>query len=94
MRAAGIVLVAAGGGGIIAGASLLLISAAEHDLGARGEGWHLPAGIAFLVFGVASTGVGIPLWVVGGRRVRDPDLLPLAPEVSLSPTGGSLTWRF
>ncbi|MBW2528423.1 MAG: hypothetical protein JRI23_29880 [Deltaproteobacteria bacterium] len=51
------------------------------------------AGIS-IAAGAGLAAIGIPLAVIGSRHERRDVATPLAPTVSVGPTGGSLTWRW
>jgi hypothetical protein len=52
------------------------------------------AGIASIAFSVAAMGAGLPLLVVGSKKVPDRGDASLVPAVRFGSGGGSLSWSF
>jgi hypothetical protein len=101
MMVAGIVLTSVGALGLVVGG--VLISQANNDATrtcvagpcdpTNDDKRKLGIGVA--VVGLASLGVGIPLLVIGARKVPV-EQQPTAwqPRLELGPTSGRLTWSF
>jgi hypothetical protein len=109
MMGIGITLLAAGGSGLIMGTSMFSAGGkTTYDYPpCSPDGFTCPdpvistntglrnAGIAALVLGTASIAVGIPLVVIGGKRVPDNDPpTALLPVVRVGAGGGGMTWQF
>jgi hypothetical protein len=105
---AGIIATSAGAIGLVAGG---VVAAAAHDAtliycdtnlgltecGAKDNAARMRAGVALLIAGGVGVGVGIPLWIFGGRRVTAHDKekeTPAAPAMTLGLGSASLRWKF
>jgi hypothetical protein len=111
MMVTGIVLTATGGVVALAGAA---IAADAHDVRCSGnlcfdvvDEDQRTTGVVVALGGLAMLGAGIPLIVVGARKVPVQELdeeededgddearAPLAPEILAAPAGAALRWRF
>ncbi len=119
MMTGGIVLTTAGIIGVLVGSSLASTAANQipiycEPVGGGGpticeyrdDSTQLAAGLGVMITGFVALGVGIPLWVIGGKRVpvKDPNAAPdapsapAAPQTSMrlfvSPTGASVRVSF
>jgi len=73
MRNAGIALTVIGTGVAILGASMINSNYGINDLEADLN--KMGSGVLICTLGVISTGVGIPLWVIGGKRRSQAELI-------------------
>jgi len=90
----GIVLTSIGGVGLIVGSSLLSSSRVGGCVG-RHCSEHVGVGIGLSLGGLAFVGAGVPMIVVGAKRVPvRRHRGSLVPSVAVSGHGGALTWSF
>lgn len=91
---AGLVLTIVGGASTLAGGVTLAAGFAQDDeCNSEAEGTCI-AGGTLLGLGIASIGAGIPMMIVGGRRVPARAAWWRPSDVALSPVGGRITWSF
>jgi len=91
---AGLVLTIVGGASTLAGGVTLAAGFAQDDeCDSEAEGTCI-AGGTMLGLGIASIGAGIPMMIVGGRRVPARSAWWKPSDVALAPVGGKLTWSF
>lgn len=100
MRLTGMVLTLLGATGAVAGGASMIagaVASANCDYSLYddcGMGGLMGGGYTMIAGGVALA-IGIPLWVVGGRRVERRGIALLLPHtLSVGPTSTSARWEF
>jgi hypothetical protein len=107
LAAAGITMLAVGGGGFFAGIAMFSAGSqyrAVFNCNAQGMCFeptreqNTPlknAGIAAMVLGGLAVGAGIPMMIIGLKKVpaKAGEETSLVPELHLGAAGGSLAWR-
>jgi hypothetical protein len=93
MYAAGVAFLTIGSIGIAGGAALLIVGT---DAPLNAAGAAAPGGVVLGV-GALFLALGVPMLVVGGKRVPDnatTTRVDWRPEVVAAPGGGGLRWTF
>jgi len=92
LRHTGIALTVIGGVGALVGGSLILAGVMSEC----GECLEVPmAGGGIALISVPFLAAGIPMWIVGSRRVESRGVARLLPgRLGLGPTSASMRWEF
>lgn len=115
MMVSGIVLTSAGVLGVLIGSAVLASAQNKVDVyceGGFGTGAYvcdqrddeeqMTAGYGVMIGGAVAAAVGIPLWVIGGKKIPATDepakeqdkQTAMVPVVTVGPTSATLRWSF
>ena len=95
LMAGGVAAIIVGGlGAVVGGLMLSDATNPERGLDEATRDTETARGVAVLVVGLSVLSAGIPMLVVGRKRVPKKTGTALAPTFTIGPTGGSLSWSF